>query len=213
MLLIMDSNQHAIITDFSKINDNNKHSFLFLTKYIIELQTQNKFNLLNIQQGHYENIFNNYPSIEFNPNNYYIITQLYKHYELFLEIKKCISKTTKIKTLNSTLNKYFVNKEEKDYFRRFINIIVIVNLIKKQLKNKSYQDIINYNLLNKLNDINPNIISLLNLHQLFNLVTQEQIMKFFSNIYNYQNINIISLINNINEDEFEKIYDIFLLFK
>ena len=122
-------------------------------------------------------------------------------------------KTTKIKTLNSKNNKYFVNKEEKDYFRRFINIIVIVNLIKKQLKNKSYQDIINYNLLNKLNDINPNIISLLNLHQLFNLDTQEQIIIFFSNIYNYQNINIISLINNINEDEFEKIYDIFLLFK
>jgi len=48
MLLIMDSNQHAIITELSKINDNNKHSFLFLTKYIIELQTQNKFNLLNI---------------------------------------------------------------------------------------------------------------------------------------------------------------------
>lgn len=174
---------------------------------------QNKFNLLNIQQWHYENIFNNYPSIEFNPNNYYIITQLCKHYELFLEIKKCINKTTKNKTLNSTLNKYFVNKEEKDYFRRFINIIVIVNLIKKQLKNKSYQDIISYNLLNKLNDINPNIISLLNLHQLFNLVTQKQIMIFFSNIYNYQNINIISLINNINEDEFDKIYDFFLLFK
>tara|TARA_Y100000389_G_scaffold185668_1_gene205297 strand:- start:1296 stop:1643 length:348 start_codon:yes stop_codon:yes gene_type:complete len=113
----MDSNQHAIITELSKINDNNKHSFLFLTKYIIELQTQNKFNLLNIQQGHYENIFNNYPSIEFNPNNYHIISQLYKHYELFLEIKKCISKTTKIKNLNPTLNKYFVNKEEKVYLQ------------------------------------------------------------------------------------------------
>ena len=209
----MESNQHAIITEFLKINDNNKHSFLFLTKYIIELQRQNKFNLLNIQQAYDENIFDNYPSIEFNPNNYYIITQLYKNYELFSEIKKCISKTTKIKTLNSILNKYFVNKEEKNYFRRFINIIVIVNLIKKQLKNKLYQDIINYNLFNKLNDIKPNIISLLNLHQLFNLVTQEQIMNFFTNIYNYQNINVISLISNINEDEFEKIYDIFLLFK
>jgi hypothetical protein len=209
----MDNNQHAIITELSKFNDNNKHSFLYLTKYIIELQNQNKFNLLNIQQGPYENIFNNYPLIEFNPNNYYIIAQLYKHYDLFLEIKKCISKTTKFKNLNSTLNKYFVNKEEKDYFRRFVNIIVIVNLIIKQLKNKSYQDIINYNLFNKLNYINPNIISLLNLHQLFNLVTQEQIMNFFRNIYNYQNINIISLISNINEDEFEKIYDIFLLFK
>jgi hypothetical protein len=47
--------------------------------------------------GHYENIFNNYPSIDINPNNYYIISQLYKHYKLFLEIKKCISKTTKFK--------------------------------------------------------------------------------------------------------------------
>lgn len=53
----MDSNQHAIMAELSKINDYNKH------------------------------------------------------YELFLEIKKYMNKTTKIKNLNSTLNKYFVNKE------------------------------------------------------------------------------------------------------
>lgn len=209
----MDNNHHAIISEITNLNENNKHSFLLLTKYILEIQKQQNFYLLNIQQGDYENIFNNYPSIEFNPNNYYIISQLYKHYELFLEIKKCISKITKIKNLNSTLNKYFVNKEEKVYFTRFINIIVIVNLIKKQLKNKSYQDIINYNLFNKLNNINPNMISLLNLCQIPNLNTQELIKKFFENTYNYQNINILSLINNINEDEYNKIYETFWLFK
>ena len=200
----MDNNDHAIISEITSLNKNNKHSFLLLTKYILEIQKQYNLDLLNIQHGHYENIFNNYPSIDINPNNYYIISQLYKHYKLFLEIKKCISKTTKFKTLSSTLNTYFVNKEEKVYFTRFINIIVIVNLIKKQLKNKSYQDIINYNLLNKLNDINPNIISLLNLHQLFNLITQQQIMTFFSNTYNYQ---------NINEVEYNKVYETFWLFK
>ncbi len=185
------------------MDDNNKKCFLFLTKHIIELQKQNKFNILNIQQGHYENIFNNNPSIE--PNNYYIIHDLYKHHELFLEINKCISKTVKIKKLNLTLNKYIVGEEEKVYFRRFINIIVIVNLIKKQLKNKSYQDMINYKLFDKLNNINPNITFLLNLHQLFN-ISQDGIMNFFNDVYNYRNINIY--ISNITEDECEKIYDI-----
>jgi len=112
----MDSNQHAIITEFIKLNENNKHSFLLLTKYIFELQTQYNFNLLNTQQGQYENIFKNYSSTNFNSHNYYIISQMYEKYELFLQIKKCINKITKITTLNSILNKLLINQEEKKYF-------------------------------------------------------------------------------------------------
>jgi hypothetical protein len=188
-----------IKTGFSNLDVNKKKSFLALTISIIDhqKQPQNKI-ILNIPQGQSVNIKPDDPDDPYYPD---IIYDLYQHNELFLEIFKFITKTTQIKKLNSTLNKYCKEEQEKVHFTRFINIIVIVNLIKKIIKNKSAQSIINIlndihlNIIPSLNDINRDIIPSLNLHESFN--------------YNYHKININSLIN-INEDA--KIYDIFSLY-
>jgi hypothetical protein len=47
----MDNNDHAIISEITSLNKNNKHSFLLLTKYILEIQKQYNLDLLNIQHG------------------------------------------------------------------------------------------------------------------------------------------------------------------
>jgi len=74
------------------------------------------------------------------------------------------------------------------------------------LKNKSHQDIVNYGLLNKLSLINPNIVISLHLFELQN--HQLNIIDFINN-YNYQNNTFLTF----NNDEYDKIYDIFFLFE
>lgn len=203
---------YAITKSFIKLNNDNKKSFLLLTKLIIELQTKNNFNLLNLQNSLSLDILRNYPYFEFNNNNYYIIFQLYQNYNLFSEIIKLTNNITKNNKLNLLFNKYIENTKEKEYFLKFINVIVLINLIKKQLINKSRQEIEEYNLLYELNNIHPNIIGYLNLSQLHNLNTIEQFMDYFINTYNYNNISINTLIDEINDECYDKLYNLFSLF-
>jgi len=201
----MDSNQHAIITSLTKLNDKVKYNLFTVIKNIIDLQKQGKFNLLNIQPRN-EYFFQNYPSTDISPNNYFIIFELFQQFNLFNEIKKYITKTTKLTKISSIIDVHFRNKEENDNFRSYINTIIMINLIKKQLKNKSHQDIVNYGLLNKLSLINPNIVISLHLFELQN--HQLNIIDFINN-YNYQNNTFLTF----NNDEYDKIYDIFFLFE
>jgi hypothetical protein len=207
----MDSNEQAIRSEFIKMNKNVRKYFLLITRYIIEMQEKNKFNLLkNVQQ--YGQIFRDYPFIDFNVDEFNSLNALYflyREYELFLEIKKYTKKTIKVEYLNSTLDKYLATVEEKNNFKRFLNAIAITNLIKKQLKHKSKQDILKYNLFHKLNYVYSDTVSRLNLCELNNLNTQEDIVNYMNNTYNYQNI--FELIN-IDEDRYDEIYDIFYLF-
>ena len=182
-----------------------------MTKYIVELQQQNKFNILN-EWGYAENMLANYPCLDIRSNDYSHIAQLYKNAELFVEIKKCINRKIKINKLNKTLNKYLPSKEERDNLKRLLNLIILFNLIKAQLENKTHEDLRNYGLFDKLNAVNTSMVNWLNLGQLNNLSTAKQINDSMKHGYKYENMRIPQAVDQITEDEYNKIYRIFSLF-
>jgi hypothetical protein len=205
-----NNDEHAITAKFKTFNKSKKISFFWLTKFMYILQENKKFNLLNFQ-GHSCNFLQNIENI-FDEQKYWFICDIYKKYEIFEEIVKYMTKTTKCKKMPRKLGTYLTNNEEKEYFLRFINAISLVNLIKKQLKNKCSQKINDYQLFNQLNSINANAVLTLNLTQLNYLSDRDQIDSWLNNTYNYENANLIYLIDNINEDEYNKIYELFYKF-
>lgn len=214
ILATMDNDEHFIVTQLSNLNEKDKHGFLSLTKCIIELQQQDKFNVLNMETGNpCETLFQNYPAAEIWPENYRDIYRMYEEAELFEEIRKCVHKTTKInKRLSPILRNYIATPEEQDHFKRFINMIVLCNLIKKQLKHKSPQDIAQYGLLEKLHAVNPNMATWLNLHQVNNLHTKEDIDSWLDDAYTYDNMHVPHVMDLITEDEYNAVYPIFSRF-
>jgi hypothetical protein len=128
-----------------------------------------------------------------------------------MEIKKYTNKTTKIKKLTPILNNMLETIDEKKSVRNFFNAIILVNVIKKNLKNKLETEIFNYNLQEKLNKINPDLFSILNLSSIIKFNKTEQMQQFIEN-YTYQNINMNYFLN-INDDDFNKIYNELYLFK
>ncbi len=204
-----DSHTHAICNVFESLSNEKKHSFLLLTKRILELQLGHDFSFINEPTT---DALNEYPSVAFDSSKYYLIPEIYQKYNIFLDIKSLINKTTKIKKLNPKLSAFFESKEDQALFKKFINIIVLVNLIRKQLKKKSPENIANYDLFNKLNKINANMVSLLQLEDVQNATTQDQIKAYINETYDYQNVDVFNLIETITDEEYYKVYEEFELY-
>jgi hypothetical protein len=207
----MNSDDHAIRQDLKLLNDNNNKSFLLLTKCIIDMQTQNLFNLLNVASEYIDEPIFTVPIFVLDSDKYHIISQIYKQHNIFMEIKKYTNKTTKIKKLTPILNNMLETIDEKKSVRNFFNAIILVNVIKKNLKNKLETDMNNYNLQEKLNKIDPDLLSILSLSSILKYNKTEQMQEFIEN-YTYQNINMNYFLN-INDDDYNKIYNEFYLFK
>ena len=96
--------------------------------------------------------------------------------------------------------------------KKLLNLIILFNLIKAQLENKTHEDLMNYGLFDKLNAVNQRMVNWLNLGQLNNLSTAKQINDSMKHGYKYENMHIPHVLDQITEDEYNKVYRIFLLF-
>jgi hypothetical protein len=179
---------------------------LLLTKQIFDFQNEHGFELLHSNsESCLQNVV--YPNVNITPTEYF---KIYQKYDLFVEIKKCIKKLSFLKKLNPVLNKYLENAEEKEQFKKFINMIVLINLIKQNIKNNSIVDI---NLLfNELNKINVDLLNYFNLTQLLNEPSLEQLTSF-NNTYNYHSVSMFNLCDKIDDDTYSNIYELLCLFK
>jgi hypothetical protein len=208
----MNSDDHAIRQDLKLLNDNNNKSFLLLTKSIIDMQTQKLFNLLNVSPEQSSATIFNTPISVLELDKFYIISQMYKQHNIFNEIKKYINKTTKIKKLSPLLNNLFESADETKNMKNFLNAIILVNIIKKNLKNKVKDDIKNYDLYNKLNKIEPTLMSSkLHLDLIHTYDTKEQMQEFLES-YTYETIDMNYFLT-INDEDYDNIYNELFLFK
>jgi hypothetical protein len=189
----MNSEHYAITSAFSKMKETEKYNFQSLTNQFFEFQNQNGLSVISEHS-----------------TDTIVLSQIFQSYDLFLTFKRLTVKTTTTTKsgLNPILKGLLQTKEDKETFERFVKTVVLFNLIKKQLKNKTPQEIQNYNLLEKLSALNANTVSQLNLHEIQNLTTKEEI-KDFVDTYEYQNIQSLSLMD---EDEYKTIHNLFSLF-
>ena len=136
---------------------------------------------------------------------------MYPTFDVYKIILNLVTKTTTFKNINKSINEHLVpnNKDIKLVFIRFVNAIVIHNMIKKKLKNKTYDDMNKYSLFEQLNKINHQSQTALNLIFLRNPYQKNQC---FETVFTIDNFNINYFIQTINDKEYVELYDTFRLF-
>jgi hypothetical protein len=207
-----DNHEYAIRSDYGRLREDDKEFFIFITKSLINFENRFMYNLINLNQETDCNyIFTNYSTFNSNSNNVNILARLYPNYDIFNEIKKFTNKLTPVRSLNSNFLITLENIEQRNTFKQLLNIFVILNLIRKKIRNKSFYDIQEYRLIDKLNNINSNVLNVFNMFRLQIVLNNQEIINFCTN--HYKTIDINSILNVLNVNELNEMYQTLYLFK
>jgi len=204
----MNNDNYNITQDFENSSVDVMHSFLLLTRYINYLQQLGRFNILNMEGSGIQNIFNNYQELkylsneQYNSLKYYFLPQIYNNsYDLYIEMKNILTETERIENLNPIFEEHLNTQEQRENFTRFLKLCVLINLIRNRTRNKTYQDVHNYSLINKIN-YQPMIE-----HNCFNSLCIGNI-EVFNDYHIYDN-----LFTDISDDTYDRIYNAFYNFR
>ena len=194
---------------FNCLDDRSRARFIDLTHLIIKLQENRDIDkLLNTNNG-----------ISYNA----ICNAIYNGIDRvggtdMRNVYTTIDKYNNVYNLTNQLE--WINTSVDDKLTTIFNSIVLINLINTKMKYKTRD--ITY-LLNgglyydyssvqsKLYDIDHNIWEQLNLGQLQNLKTKDEIIKYFDNTYNYTNNNwlITYFLEKQHTHKLKQVYDVF----
>jgi hypothetical protein len=209
------SNLHSTTLAFNKLNKESKQRLISLMKMFVNDQELNKkFTLFDLQSHYnYRNVLNNYP-YDSQESEYQGFFKIFKTKELFDQIIKLTTKETLYARLTPVIKNNLLNKtkEECEYLLKFINLIIIGNVIVKKLKTKTREQINIYNLFDKLSGINVSIISLFNLGQLYPLFKKDEINEYITKRFNYHSINVNNLIQVLKDENYKQLFDVINLF-
>ena len=210
------SNLHSTALAFNNLKPEFKQKLILLMKmFVNEQEINKKFTLFDLQPHYnYRNVLNNYPDHS-QESEYQGFFKIFKTKNLFDQI---ITLTTKHKDLYTRLPSVIKNnlpnktKEECEYLLKFINLIIIGNVIVNKLKTKTYDQIQFYNLFGKLSEINGSIETLFNLECLYRLFKDNEINEYITKRFNYHSININNLIQVLKDENYKELFDVINLF-
>lgn len=206
----MDNNIYAIHSILQKMKDVDRNRFFSLSNLIIDLQLKHGVDILNVADEQVEEL-KNYSQID--KDNYRELSDVYGTYSLFNEIKNCTTKSAFIKKMRSAFDNETASAEFKEEFKKLLNIVVLVNLIKKRLKRKTIQELNEYQLVAKMEQINPRLIDFFALQQLSKFTSDDEITTFVKEEYvTYDDIQFEELYK-LYDDKYPAIYELFDLFQ
>lgn len=207
----MDNNIYAIHSILQKMKDANRDRFFSLSNLIIDLQLKHGVDILNVSDEQVEEL-KNYSQI--NKDDYRELSDVYGTYALFNEIKNCTTKSSFIRKLRPAFEKDDnLSAEFKEEFKRLLNVVVLVNLIKKRLKGKTIQELNDYQLIAKMTQINPRLIDFFALQRLNNFTSDDEIATFVKEEYaTYDDIQFEELYK-LYDEQYPDIYELFDLFQ
>lgn len=203
----MNSNhRQAIKLDFENLDPIKRYNLLQLTQQICYFQYTNNLPLLNKLPNQYE--LDNLLLIPINQLNLNqcsnVLARVYKSPDSFREIIKLLTQIEPLHNLNSNI----AVPSQDIQLLKFLNRVVLINLIQKRLQPKTLDEIEQYNLFSQLNEVNPNLILILGLFQLQYCDTPENIRKFWDT-YNYRNIHFGVISLDLDDTKYSQIYQIF----
>ena len=174
----MDHNHtYAIVTGYGSLKD--KHGFILLTKFLMMCSSLLKKSVHILE----------YPSgLEITADE---VAEVYQNSYLFKEVKKYITKSSRVNKLSKILH----IEENDEQLKQTLNNVILVNLIKKSVRNKTAENIDDYKLVEK---IVPSLKKLLP-----DLKDEEAILS-----YDYQAVPKFTL----SDEEFNTMYEVFVLF-
>jgi hypothetical protein len=205
----MDNNIYAIHSILQKMKDTDRDRFFSLSNLIIDLQLKHGVDILNVTDEQVEEL-KNYSQID--KDNYRELSDVYGTYALFNEIKNCTTKASFIKKLRPVFSEN-ESTEFKEEFKRLLNVVVLVNLIKKRLKRKTIQELNEYQLVAKMEQINPRLIDFFALQRVGKFTSDDEIVSFVKEEYvTYNDIQFEELYK-LYDDKYPAIYELFDLFQ
>lgn len=202
--LVMENNIYAINSISKKMKSHMIIRFLSLSSLIVELQLKHGVDLLDITEEQLEQL-----KESLNPSE---ISNVYKTYELFNQIKSYSTKTSPIKKLRPLFNDDIESSEFKEELIRLFNLVFLVNLVQKRLKPKTVEELNDYKLIGKMEEIHPNLITFLGLDELSDVENDGEYKKFVEEYISYEDINFDGLYE-LYEQKYPSIYELFNLFR
>lgn len=206
----MDNNIYAIHSILQKMKDDKRCRFFSLSNLIINLQLKHGVDILNVSDEKVEEL-KNYSQID--KDNYRELSDVYGTYALFNEIKNCTTKASFIKKMRPTFDNENASSEFKDELKRLLNVVVLVNIIKKRLNKKTIQELNDYQLVTKMEQINPKLIDFFALERLSKFTSDNEITTFVNEEYvTYDDIQFEELYK-LYDESYPAIYELFDLFQ
>jgi hypothetical protein len=203
----MDNNIYAIHSILQKMSDTKRNKFFSLSNLIIDLQQKHSTTVIDVSDEQVVEL-QNYTGIS--KDKYRELSDSYGTYALFNEIKSCTGKSSPIKKVRSVFEGEQAFIEE---LKVMLNVVALVNLLQKRLKNKTIQELVDYNLVNKLAQINPELPNYLNVSKLTSFTTDSQLEDFVKDEYvTYDEIQFDE-IYAIYDDKYPTIHELINLFQ
>ena len=207
----MDNNIYAIHSILQKMKDVNRDRFFSLSNLIIDLQLKHGVDILNVTDEQVEEL-KNYSQID--KDDYRKLSDVYGTYALFNEIKNFTIKSLFVKKLRPIFdNNENSSPEFKEEFKRLLNVVVLVNIIKKRLNKKTIQELNDYQLVTKMEQINPRLIDFFALQKIKIFMNDDEITTFVKEEYvTYDDIQFEELYK-LYDESYPAIYELFDLFQ
>ena len=207
----MDNNIYAIHSILQKMKDVNRDRFFSLSNLIIDLQLKHGVDILNVTDEHVEEL-KKYSQID--KDDYRKLSDVYGTYALFNEIKNFTIKSLFVKKLRPIFdNNENSSVEFKEEFKRLLNVVVLVNIIKKRLNKKTIQELNDYQLVTKMEQINPKLIDFFALQKIRIFINDDEITTFVKEEYvTYDDIQFEELYK-LYDERYPEIYELFDLFQ
>ncbi len=208
--LKMDNNIYAIHSILQKMTSDKRDRFFSLSNLIIALQIKHGVDILNVSEEQIEKL-KNYSQID--KDSYRELSDVYETYALFNEIKNSTVKASFIKKMRPAFDDESSTPEFKEEFKKLLNVVVLVNLIRKRLRGKTVQELNDYQLVAKMTQINQQLIDFFSLQQITKFTDDDQIQTFVKEEYiTYDNINFEELYK-LYDERYPAIFELFDLFQ
>jgi hypothetical protein len=184
--------------------------FFSLSNLIIELQIKHGVDILNVSEDQIEKL-KKYSQID--KDDYRELSDVYETYALFNEIKNSTVKASFIKKMRPAFDDESSTLEFKEEFKKLLNVVVLVNLIRKRLRGKTVQELNDYQLVAKMTQINTQLIDFFALQQITKFTDDDQIQTFVKEEYiTYDDINFEELYK-LYDERYPSILELFDLFQ
>ncbi len=208
--LKMDNNIYAIHSILQKMQSDKRDRFFSLSNLIIELQIKHGVDILNVSEDQIEKL-KKYSQID--KDDYRELSDVYETYALFNEIKNSTVKASFIKKMRPAFDDESSTLEFKEEFKKLLNVVVLVNLIRKRLRGKTVQELNDYQLVAKMTQINTQLIDFFALQQITKFTDDDQIQTFVKEEYiTYDDINFEELYK-LYDERYPSILELFDLFQ
>jgi hypothetical protein len=206
----MDNNIYAIHSILQKMQSDKRDRFFSLSNLIIELQIKHGVDILNVSEDQIEKL-KKYSQID--KDDYRELSDVYETYALFNEIKNSTVKASFIKKMRPAFDDESSTLEFKEEFKKLLNVVVLVNLIRKRLRGKTVQELNDYQLVAKMTQINTQLIDFFALQQITKFTDDDQIQTFVKEEYiTYDDINFEELYK-LYDERYPSILELFDLFQ